>query len=151
MKDAISIERVLLLHPKIRQSVTDFITEIETDLNITIRISQGMRTFAEQTAIYAQGRTAPGKIVTMSPAGSSYHNYGLAVDIVVLNDDGTINWDFQYSKINYLALKYGFTWGGSFPKVDEDHYENKYGYNWRDLLHLYTTGKFIAGTQFVDI
>ncbi len=40
----------------------------------------GYRSFEEQAAIYAQGRTIPGPIRTKAQAGLSYHNYGLATD-----------------------------------------------------------------------
>ena len=40
----------------------------------------GFRSFAEQAALFAQGRTAPGQIVTRAKPGQSAHNYGIAVD-----------------------------------------------------------------------
>ena len=56
------------------------------------QIVSGYRTMAEQTQLYAQGRTqdeitqrvakhGTGGTVTDAPAGSSAHNYGLAVDV----------------------------------------------------------------------
>ena len=45
-----------------------------------------LRTLKEQDDIYAQGHTKKGEIVTDAKAGQSYHNYGLAVDIVMLLD-----------------------------------------------------------------
>jgi peptidoglycan L-alanyl-D-glutamate endopeptidase CwlK len=47
-----------------------------------IRVVQGLRSWTEQDALYAMGRTAPGKIVTNVKGGYSYHNYGMAVDCV---------------------------------------------------------------------
>lgn len=40
------------------------------------------RSNEEQDALYAQGRTAPGRIVTYARPGKSAHNYGLALDFV---------------------------------------------------------------------
>lgn len=40
----------------------------------------GFRTVEEQAAIYAQGRTIPGRIVTKAKPLLSFHNYGLATD-----------------------------------------------------------------------
>ncbi len=40
----------------------------------------GYRSFPEQMKLWTQGRTVSGKIVTNALPGSSYHNYGLAVD-----------------------------------------------------------------------
>jgi hypothetical protein len=152
MKDIISIERVSLLHPKFRQSAQNFIEDAENTLGIKIRVVQGLRTFAEQDAIYQQGRTTPGHIVTYSPAGTSYHNYGLAIDAVPFNDDGvTLNWNYNFDLLRPFAIKQGMTLGLDFPKKDSDHFENKYGYNWRDLLHKYQDKDFISGTQYVNI
>jgi peptidoglycan L-alanyl-D-glutamate endopeptidase CwlK len=47
-----------------------------------ILITCTLRTQAEQTALYAQGRTVPGHIVTNAQAGKSAHNWGLALDFV---------------------------------------------------------------------
>src|SRR6478736_3448878 len=98
MRDKISISRVQALHPTIRQDVKSFITEAEEALNITLRIVQGLRTIEEQDALYAQGRTIPGKVVTKAKGGSSYHNYGLAIDLVEIKDLKA-NWDFDYKKL----------------------------------------------------
>ncbi len=40
----------------------------------------GYRSFAEQTALYLQGRNLPGPIVTNARGGRSAHNFGLAID-----------------------------------------------------------------------
>lgn len=152
MKDQVTIARVGQLHPKFRQSAQAFIEDAENTLNIKIRVVQGLRTFAEQDAIYAQGRTTEGKIVTYSPAGASYHNYGLAFDQVPFKIDGVnLDWGFDFNKFKPVADKYGLTMGLFFPHPDSDHFENKYGYNWRDLLHKYHMKDFIPGTQYVNI
>jgi peptidoglycan L-alanyl-D-glutamate endopeptidase CwlK len=88
MRDAISIARVKLLHPAVRDEVARLIGAIEATwpVNMAIRIVQGLRTIDEQNALYAQGRTKPGNKVTNAKGGSSYHNYGLAVDFALLYD-----------------------------------------------------------------
>ena len=62
MKDAISVQRILLLHPIFRDQVTSFIEALELSTGLVWRIVEGFRSFAEQTAIYNQGRTTPGKL-----------------------------------------------------------------------------------------
>lgn len=152
MKDQFSITAVALLHPKVRGMFTGFITDAETALGITLRVVQGLRTFPEQQAIYEQGRTKPGQIVTKAQAGESYHNYGMAVDIVPLSADGkSLDWNYKFSELESFALPYGITWGGHFSSPDPDHFENKLGHNWRDLLALYKAGKFIEETTYVNI
>ncbi|WP_305953442.1 M15 family metallopeptidase [Paenibacillus sp. P32E] len=59
-----------------------------------IVITQGLRTIAEQDALYAQGRTKPGQIVTNARGRTSYHNFGLAVDFALLLPNGSsVSWD----------------------------------------------------------
>ena len=53
---------------------------------VIVEIVQGLRTFAEQDALYAQGRTGPGAIVTQARGGESNHNYGLAADLCPFTD-----------------------------------------------------------------
>ena len=43
-----------------------------------------LRDFKEQDALYEQGRTTPGSIVTYARGGQSAHNFGLALDFVPL-------------------------------------------------------------------
>ena len=44
-------------------------------------ITDAFRSFAEQDAIFEQGRSKPGKKVTNARGGESNHNYGMAVDL----------------------------------------------------------------------
>lgn len=151
MRDQISIPRVAALHPKYRTDFQHFLEDGENAFNIRLRLASGWRSFAEQETDYQKGRTTPGPIVTYSPPGSSYHNYGLAGDVVKVNPDGSIDWKFDYSRLVPIALKYGMTCGYNFPHKDSDHFENKFGYNWRTLLHKYQAKDFIPGTQYVNI
>lgn len=149
MKDKISIDRIQLLHPRIREDATKFITEAEDALGITLRITQGLRTIAEQNAIYAQGRTKPGKIVTNAKGGSSYHNYGLAIDLVEIKG-GKANWNFKYELLLPFSKKYGFTWGGNFKSIiDKPHFEKTFGLNWRQMLARNDAKRFYPGSSYI--
>ena len=100
-----------------------------TPQNIYMCVYQGLRTAAQQNALYAQGRTLPGNIVTDAKAGYSNHNYGLAVDIVpyVNGTSGPLNWNVpsQQFKTMIQTLKaQGLVYGGDwihFP--DDDHFQ----------------------------
>jgi peptidoglycan LD-endopeptidase CwlK len=72
------------LYPPLAQRVRLLLAAIA----VPVLITQGERTWAEQDALYAQGRTAPGNIVTKARSGYSQHNYGLAVDLCP--DDPTL-------------------------------------------------------------
>jgi D-alanyl-D-alanine dipeptidase len=74
-----------------------------------ILVVSGLRTAAQQNALYEQGRTAPGHIVTNAKAGQSMHNYGLAVDVVpyLSGATGDLNWkpETDQFKAMVAALK----------------------------------------------
>lgn len=154
--DQRSLDNLNTLHPKFRQSAIDAWTEAQAAMpaKVKIIVVQGLRTFAESDAVYQQGRTKPGSIVTKAAAGQSYHNYGLAFDFAMITngeDDNAVgpNW----LKVVEIMEKYGMSWGGHFPEGfhDNPHFENQYGHNWRDLLALHQAGKFIEGTGYVNI
>jgi peptidoglycan L-alanyl-D-glutamate endopeptidase CwlK len=76
--DKITEERIKLLHPTVRVEVAKIIEECNQALTgrAKVRIAQGLRTMAEQDALYAQGRIKPGKKVTNAKAGQT--NLGLS-------------------------------------------------------------------------
>ncbi len=92
---------------------------------ISIRIISGLRTYAEQDALYAQGRTKPGNIVTNAPAGYSNHNFGLAFDIGVFDASGKYQGNSPlYAKVGPLGESIGLAWGGRWKTMpDPPHYE----------------------------
>ncbi len=49
------------------------------------------RSGVEQAALYAKGRSEPGPIVTKAMPGQSAHQYGLAIDFVII-DAGKADW-----------------------------------------------------------
>lgn len=140
LKDAISIERLNKLHPKVRDTFRAFIISAEIELNTTLRITQGLRTVAEQNALYEQGRTKPGNIVTNAKGGSSYHNYGLAIDVVEMVA-GQPNWNFNYARLKPISDRFGITWGGTFKSiVDRPHFEISLGYTTQRLKTMRKDG-----------
>jgi peptidoglycan L-alanyl-D-glutamate endopeptidase CwlK len=162
--DKITEQRIALLHPKIREEVKKLVIEANSAISskLTIRIVQGLRTIAEQDALYAQGRTAPGKIVTKAKGGSSYHNYGLAIDFAFLIDGKEISWDTakdwdgdkiaDWLEVVKIFLKAGYGWGGNFKSIkDFPHLEKTFGYTWQQLLAKYNKKDFIPGTTYVNI
>ena len=100
MMDTPTKSQIAKLHPSIRAEVTKIVQECDTVLTgkAKVRITQGLRTFAEQNDLYALGRTKVnpvgktarkplGNIVTNATAGKSVHNYGFAVDICLIIDN----------------------------------------------------------------
>jgi len=147
---------LLTLHPKFRPSAIAAWAEAQAAMpsNVKIVVVQGLRSFSESEALYAQGRTKPGPIVTKATAGQSYHNYGLAFDFAMITDgkdDDQVgpNW----LKVVSIMQLHGMFWGGNFPEGfhDNPHFENRYGLNWRLMLAKHNAKDFIPGTTYINI
>lgn len=116
---------------------------------VPIVITQGLRTIAEQDALYAQGRTKPGAVVTNARGGHSNHNFGVAIDFALLTNDGRgVSWDTKidadrdgiadWNEVVALAKAVGFTWGGDWTTfLDLPHLEMTFGLSTAD----YRAGK----------
>ena len=135
--DSVTIQRVEKLHPRIKPIVFDNLSKC-IDMKVPIRIVQGLRTVDEQNALYAQGRTTPGPIVTKAKGGDSWHNYGLSFDFCLLRNGKAISWNREedldgdgqkdWSEVVNLFILTGFDWGGnwtSFP--DYPHIQKLFG------------------------
>lgn len=143
--DKVTKERIARLHPSVRGEVTAIIDKCNVALTgrAQVRISQGLRTMKEQQDLYSQGRTMPGKKVTNAKAGQSIHNYGLAVDIVLIIDGKFASWergkDFDGDKkadwmeCVEIFKAAGWDWGGNWKSFkDYPHFE-KNGFGWQAL------------------
>jgi peptidoglycan LD-endopeptidase CwlK len=77
--DDISQSRLQLVYPPLAAKIAALFALVESG-GEEIRVVQGLRTWAEQDALYAQGRSTAGEIVTNVKGGYSYHCFGLAAD-----------------------------------------------------------------------
>lgn len=96
-------------------------------LGYTLKIICGTRDWAEQTALYAKGRTTTGPKVTNARAGSSFHNYGVAFDIGLFTATGAyLTSDAQYVRFfEQAGVPDGCVWGGHFKSFkDYPHVES---------------------------
>lgn len=161
--DKITLDRIEKLHPKIRKEAREIYAEICQALTgrAICRFAFTLRTIAEQNALYAQGRTKPGKRVTNARGGLSFHNYGLAIDIVLIHDtdgDGDFDravWDVKtdfdgdkksdWMEVVAIFKQWGWEWGGDWKFVDAPHFQKTFGYSVRSLLSLYEKKKVDAG------
>ncbi|WP_150273217.1 M15 family metallopeptidase [Paenibacillus tepidiphilus] len=130
--------RLTGLHPTVL-TATELLIERCYAEGVPILITQGLRTVAEQNALYAQGRTKPGAIVTNARGGYSYHNYGLAVDFALLLPGGSsASWDMKrdgdgdgtsdWQEVARQAKELGFEWGGDWSSFkDYPHLQMSFG------------------------
>jgi peptidoglycan L-alanyl-D-glutamate endopeptidase CwlK len=138
--DTITLARIELLHPKLRTEAKEIYIAICNALKgrAIVRFTQTLRTIAEQDALYAQGRTTPGKIVTWAKGGKSYHNYGVAIDICLIIDGKEASWDItkdfdkdgisDWMEIVTIFKSRGWEWGGDWAtKKDYPHFQKTFG------------------------
>ena len=93
----------------------------------------GNRTWKEQDAIYAQGRTKPGKKVTNAKGGQSNHNFGIAGDFGIFRkgdylDDNAAKADAAlceriYKHLAKKAEAFGLEAGYNWRTKDPPHFE----------------------------
>lgn len=152
--DSISIARINLLHPLLRQDAVAVLAEAERALTgrAFLRVASTLRTMEEQTALYRQGRSTPGKKVTNAKAGQSIHNYGLALDIVLVVDGKVASWDVKmdwdgdkqsdWMEVVNIFKRHGWSWGGDWRTFkDMPHFEKTFGYAWDRLKIWYDAKK----------
>lgn len=158
--DNLTLKRIETAHPLLRDELKCILTDIEkaiTTKYATFRFSHVFRTFKEQDELYAKGRTKPGPKVTNAKGGDSYHNYGLAVDIVELLDKDkngtfeTASWDVNLdadfdSKADWIEVveifkRYGWEWGGDWRFTDKPHFQKTFGLSISQLKTIEKDGQ----------
>lgn len=125
--DATSDKLISQLHPKVRDKARAFINEAEKQ-GMKLKVTSGVRTYAEQDKLYAKGRTTAGSKVTNAKSGYSWHNFSNAFDIVPV-ENGKINWNSKnWKKIGTLGKTFGLEWGGDWKSfVDKPHFQDNFG------------------------
>lgn len=118
------------LLPLVARKRDEFISACAAAGSPIIIMSQ-YRSCAEQDALYAQGRTKPGNIVTNAKCGQSLHNYGVAFDVAFKSATPYVgNWE----KIGKIGESLGLEWGNrweNFP--DKPHFQLMLGYTLSDF------------------
>lgn len=136
MTDA-SEKRLAALYPPLADKVRELARLLWTE-GIDLVVVEGLRSWVEQEALYAQGRTAgvPGQIVTNCPGGHSWHNFGLAVDcapeLAALGPLVGIDWNpahDQWKRMEAAAVSLGLVSGANWLRI-------------KDAPHVQMTGRF---------
>lgn len=118
---------LLTVKPKLQQVAQRALKLSEVDFAIV----QGNRTQAQQNALYEQGRTKPGPVVTWTR--NSNHIGGYAIDVCPYAN-GVLDWDDSGRKGFWPKIARAFTlastelgipvqWGGRWTKPDRPHFE----------------------------
>lgn len=139
-----SLDNLKNVHPNLVKVMMASITNSPVDFTITT----GIRTTAEQKAIYAQGRTKPGKIVTKADGVKGLSNHqdeadgkkdglGSAVDLYPFFEGQVqVHHKDTVKKLTEIAnhikktakdLGIAIEWGGDWKFIDYPHFQLKKG------------------------
>jgi peptidoglycan L-alanyl-D-glutamate endopeptidase CwlK len=110
------------------------------DAGIDVIITSTYRDIESQNALFAQGRTKPGKKVTNAKGGQSLHNYQLALDFCpIVNGKAAWNDIALFERCGVIAEMLGFEWAGRWKRFKEyAHIQYTEGH---DLTYFQSGGK----------
>lgn len=117
------------------------------EYGIELLVTSTYRNKESQDALFAQGRTKPGKKVTNARGGQSFHNYRIAFDVVPLRNGkpvwGTSGEDLVlWKKVGNVGKLAGLEWAGEWKTFKEyPHFQYTGGLSLAD---------FQAGKTFED-
>lgn len=120
MKNSRSLDDLL---PPVRSRARAFIDACTRE-GIVLLVTSTYRDFESQAALYAQGRTAPGRRVTNARPGQSFHNWRVAFDVVPLRNGNPV-WDTTgadgrlWERIGEIGESCGLEWAGRWKTFRE--------------------------------
>jgi peptidoglycan LD-endopeptidase CwlK len=124
------------LDPVARQVFRHFLFRLAR-IGEDVLVTDGYRTKAEQDSLYAQGRSKGGKIVTNVKHPYSFHNHGVAIDLVpVLFGQSKVlyNASARYNLIAQVASMLGIDWGFTMWGFDKPHFQYTQGLSIHQLI-----------------
>lgn len=126
--DPLSEKRLSLVHPRLAQLVREMHVQLVKE-NIPIMVAVGLRAWSDQMKAWLKGRDENGnvvdqkQIVTNAPPGHSWHEYGLAVDVVPIAFVLLPNWGVgkpQWDRIVTTGESLGLFSGSRFVHAPKD-------------------------------
>jgi hypothetical protein len=118
-KDLKTKSIVEALHPKAVNRFKDFLSRVEKELGLKVIATSGYRTWERQAELKKENSSN-------ASAGSSLHNYGLALDVNVLDKNNkpllkkaSSKAEWEKSGIIRVAKDMGFKWGGDFKSYHD--------------------------------
>jgi len=145
--DAASERHIATLLLRAQAMARQCLTAIRS-VAIDARIIAGTRSYAEQDALYKQGRYGnPGPRVTNARGGQSNHNFAIAWDIGIF-EQGHYRGDSPlYDQAADVAVNSGITgleWGGTWKSiVDKPHYQLATGLTVTEMRQRFEKGEAI--------
>lgn len=137
------------LYPPFKEMIDKLLVECHSK-GVMLYVFEAFRSMERQALLYSQGRTAPGKIITNADKGLSFHNYGIAVDLVFDGKPGLpgIQWDWgvDYKPFGEIVKAHkNLEWAGTWKRMREaPHVQLKLAYSAVQLKALYDEHKSIS-------
>lgn len=132
-----TLENLSGLNARAREKLELFVAATQQAMskhNVTVEVISGLRSWQQQAALYAQGRTKPGKIVTKARPGSSWHNYGLAIDLGLFRSGKYLDEAEPrlaaslYLELGRIAKTMDIEWAGAWQSFPEGpHFQVTFG------------------------
>jgi peptidoglycan L-alanyl-D-glutamate endopeptidase CwlK len=123
------------LHPIVQIYANHFLEKCK-EAGIDLLITSTYRDAESQNALFNQGRTTPGHIVTNARAGYSFHNFKVAMDVVPLVD-GKADWNSpKWSQIGQIGRGVGLFWGHDWI-------------HFKEMAHFQYTGRINDYTEAI--
>lgn len=121
--DPRSEKNIATLLPEV-QAIARALVQKAAQSGIQIKVISGLRTYAEQDELYAQGRTKNGHKVTNARGGYSNHNFGIAFDVGVFEGSKYLSDSVKYKAVGVLGMDLGLEWGGNWKTIaDQPHFQ----------------------------
>ena len=122
------------LHPVLRQKLEALI-EAADKQGMSLYVQEGYRSSAAQAKIPSAN--------THARPGFSFHNYGLAADIVFRDGSGRPSWseNHDWKKLGELGRNAGLEWGGDWRSLkDRPHFQYSPHHGIGEVRQLYQEG-----------
>lgn len=147
------------LYPGYAAALRKALLRAGSETGRAMRLHEGNRTYSRQSALYAIGRSLPGKIVTRATSGLSPHHFGIAGDCVFAGPDPFLerlppdSADYLWGVFGRAAKDEGLLWGGDFRSItDRPHTEQTYGVSVTEMRWVVETAGLAAlWDRFDDI
>ena len=120
--DPRSEKNLATVQPQLQRLGRELLRRLAAE-GLTFKVIQGRRTPAEQAALYAKGRTAPGPKVTWTL--KSRHLTGRAIDLALFQGKNVVWESKHYNRAGEIGEELGLIWGGRWKggKTDKPHFE----------------------------
>jgi peptidoglycan L-alanyl-D-glutamate endopeptidase CwlK len=149
MIDPRSAKVIATLLLKVQPTFANLLIELKKhfqEKGLECKYISGTRTYAEQDALYAKGRTAPGPVVTKARGGESNHNFGIAVDVGLFTPDGKyLGSSPLYKEIGKIVKEFPtLEWGGDWKFIDEPHIQWRTGLTMAQMRERVKNGRAVV-------